>query len=127
MRESVLWTILPVGLRQLTGRLLQPNPFLFTLWIIRLLGKAALVQLKPAGTLAGGRPEYRARRVEGNWRRLANKSNLSPMLCFVFVEKGKRVQNPDRLLPVEGAGTPVMRAADWRGAEDTLLSLCMCV
>lgn len=49
MRESVLWTILPVGLRQLTGRLLQPNPFLFTLWIIRLLGKAALVQLKPAG------------------------------------------------------------------------------
>lgn len=51
MRESVLCTILPVGLRQLTGRLLQPNPFLFTLWIIRLLGKAALVQLKPAGTV----------------------------------------------------------------------------
>lgn len=97
MRESVLCTILPVGLRQLTGRLLQPNPFLFTLWIIRLIGKAALVQLKPAGTRAGGRPEYRARKVEGNWRRLANKSNLSPMLCFVFVERAKLwVQNPDR-------------------------------
>lgn len=46
MSESVL-TILPVGLRQLTGRLFQPNPFLFTLWIIGLVGNAALVVPKP--------------------------------------------------------------------------------
>lgn len=52
---------------------------------------------KASGDCAGGRPEYRARKVEGNWRRLANKSNLSPMLCFVFVERAKLwVQNPDR-------------------------------
>ena len=47
MTESVLWTILPVGLRQLTGRLFQPNPFLFTLWIMGRVGKAALVVPKP--------------------------------------------------------------------------------
>lgn len=39
MRGSVLWTILPAGLRQLTGSLFQPNPFLFTLWIIGQLAR----------------------------------------------------------------------------------------
>lgn len=39
MRGSMLWTILPVGLRQLTGSLFQPNPFLFTLWIIGQLAR----------------------------------------------------------------------------------------
>ena len=43
----MLWTILPVGLSQLTGCLFQPNPFLFTLWIMGLVGKATLVVPKP--------------------------------------------------------------------------------
>lgn len=63
MRESVLWTILPVGLRQLTGCLFQPNPFLFTLWIIELVGKAALVVPKPKKVHAGGCPACRARKI----------------------------------------------------------------
>lgn len=64
MRESVLWTILPVGLRQLTGCLFQPNPFLFTLWIIWLLGTAALVVLRPRKIHAGGYPPCGAWKIE---------------------------------------------------------------
>lgn len=60
MSECVLWAILPVGLRRLTGRLFQPNPFLFTLWIIGLVGKAALVEPKPKKAHAGGCPACRA-------------------------------------------------------------------
>lgn len=63
MRESVSWTILPVGLRRLTGRLFQPNPFLFTLWIIGLVGKAALVVPKPKKAHAGGCPACRAWKI----------------------------------------------------------------
>lgn len=63
MSDSVLWTILPVGLRRLTGRLFQPNPFLFTLWIIGLVGKAALIVPKPKQAHAGGCPACRAWKI----------------------------------------------------------------
>lgn len=72
MRESVLWTMLPVGLRQLTGRLFQPNPFLFTPWIIELVGKAALVVPKPKKGHAGGCPACRARKIVEHFWYLPN-------------------------------------------------------
>lgn len=69
MRESVLWTTLPVGLRQLTGRLFQPNPFLFTLWIIGRVGKAALVVPQPKKGHAGGCPACRAWKIVEHTRK----------------------------------------------------------
>lgn len=45
------------------GCLFQPNPFLFTLWIIGLAGKAALMVPKPKKGHAGGCPVCRAWKI----------------------------------------------------------------
>lgn len=63
MRESVLWTIMPDGFRQLTERLFQPNPFLLTLWIRGLVGRATLVAENPRKGRAGGCPACRAQEI----------------------------------------------------------------
>lgn len=46
VHERLLCRVL-FGLRQLTESLLQPNPFLFTPWIIRGVGRDALVEKQP--------------------------------------------------------------------------------
>lgn len=133
MRESVLWTILPVGLRQLTGRLFQPNPFLFTLWIIGQVGKAALVVPKPKKGNAGGCPACRAWKNPGTFL-------IPPKRIFFFFFSSifsLLNQKPNQTVfecsghlserPLEGADTLKMRAAVRSGAEDTLLSRRMCV